>query len=172
MGFLFIFHIFICVTLILIILFQDGKTGGLVSVSDNTNSVFGAGGGDKVLTKLTSAIAVLFMVTSMVLAFQGGHSNQSIASDHQPTIPAAAGDQATAAPGAAGDVTVVDDQGNSTQVGIGDAVNPENMETVTFENLPPEIRKAEEERIKKEREARAAAAAAEKAGEDAQQKDN
>lgn len=165
MGFLFILHIFICVVLILVILFQDGKTGGLVSVSDNTNSVFGAGGGDKVLTKFTSVVAVLFMCTSMFLAFQGGHSNQSIASDFDPAIPATAGDQATVAPGAGGDVIVKDANGNEIKVPLGEVGG--SRETFTLEELPPELRKQEEERLKAELEAKAAAAAAEKAGDEA-----
>ncbi len=169
MGFLFILHIFICVVLILVILFQDGKTGGLVSVSDNTNSVFGAGGGDKVLTKFTSVVAILFMCTSMFLAFQGGHSNQSIASDFDPAIPAEAGAQATAAPGVGGDVVIEDENGNKKTVSLGDVTT--SRETYTLDELPPEMRKQEEERLKREREARAAAGAAEKAGDEALKND-
>lgn len=167
MGFLFILHIFICVVLILVILFQDGKTGGLVSVSDNTSSVFGAGGGDKVLTKFTSVVAILFMCTSMFLAFQGGHSNQSIASDFDPTIPANASTQATVPPSAGGDVVVKDENGNEITVPLGEVGG--DQKTFKLEELPPEIRKQEEERLKREREARAAAGAAEKAGDEALQ---
>ena len=84
MSFFYIIHIAVCVLLVLVILFQDGKTGGLVSVADTGNSVFGARGASSFLTKLTSGIAVTFMITSVFLAFLNAPGDQSIADDYTP----------------------------------------------------------------------------------------
>lgn len=80
--FLLIVHIVVCVLLIAVVLFQDGKAGGLTSVSDASQSVFGARGAAKFLMNLTLTLAVLFMVTSISLHLTGNEVQKSIASDY------------------------------------------------------------------------------------------
>ena len=86
MGFFFIVHVIVCVLLVAVILFQEGKAGGLTSVSDSSQSVFGARGAASFLTKLTSGLAICFMVTSLGLNFIGGSKQKSIADDYQPPV--------------------------------------------------------------------------------------
>lgn len=84
MDFFFIVHVLVCVLLVAVILFQDGKAGGLTSVSDSGQSMFGAKGAASFLTKLTSGLAICFMVTSLFLNFSGTSSKKSIADSYKP----------------------------------------------------------------------------------------
>jgi preprotein translocase subunit SecG len=142
--FFYVIHAIICVLLVLVILFQDGKTGGLVSVSDSSSQVFGARGASSFLTKLTSVIAVLFMASSLFLAFMSPPSDQSIASDFVPTQPpsssaaAPAGDDgSTNTP--IGDIQTVDEEGNVVNKGLS-SDDIQDVEFVRPEDLPPELR--------------------------------
>ena len=135
MGFFYIIHVIVCILLICVVLFQDGKTGGLVSVADAGNNVFGARGASSFLTKLTSTVAVIFMFSSIFLAFQSSPSNKSIASDHVPTqqVP---GDP-TASPGQ-DPVTMPGDLSDGRP--LSEAV--EGIDIITDPNeVPPEFRK-------------------------------
>lgn len=82
MELIYILHIIICVLLVLTILFQDGKTGGLTGVADASQQNFTARSATNFLTKLTTYLAIFFMVTSLSLAILSTPSNQSIASDY------------------------------------------------------------------------------------------
>lgn len=84
MAFYLTIHIIICVLLTAVILFQDGKAGGLTSVADSSQAVFGAKGAGSFLTKVTSVLSILFFVTSMSLAYFTSDSNESIAADFVP----------------------------------------------------------------------------------------
>lgn len=84
MNFFHVFHVVVCFLLIAVILFQDGKAGGLTSVSDSSQSVFGAKGAGSFLNKLTTILAILFMATSLFLNFANPTGNESIASDYVP----------------------------------------------------------------------------------------
>lgn len=129
MTFFYIMHIAVCVLLIAIILFQDGKTGGLVSVADSSQSVFGAKGASSFLTKLTSGLAVLFMVLTLVLAYRG-HGSKSIAADHAPVS------QETNA-----EVTNPESGDSSIQVSGDLASSVKGTETIKQSDLTPEQRK-------------------------------
>jgi len=169
MSFFYIVHIVICVLLILIILFQDGKTGGLVSVADTGNSVFGASGASSFLTKLTSGVAIVFMVTSVFLAFMNSPDDTSIADDYTPKTTQSSGTNATpqdpAGAQPAGDVVVTDEDGNQVTKSFADTEM--TMEKFNQDEVPKEILEAE--RLLKEKEAQKAKEKAEKAKAD---KDN
>src|SRR5262245_8047261 len=66
-----ILHIFVCVFLILVVLLQAGKGGGmgLAFGSSGAQTVFGGSGAGNFLTKLTAGTAVVFMLTSLTLAY-------------------------------------------------------------------------------------------------------
>jgi preprotein translocase subunit SecG len=69
--FLTIVHIIVCVFLILVVLLQAGKGGGMgiaFGGGGGSQTVFGSSGAGNFLTRLTSITAVIFMVTSLVLA--------------------------------------------------------------------------------------------------------
>jgi len=61
-------HILISILLILVVLMQQAKGAGLSPVFGAGQSVFGAKGATPFLSKLTTILAVLFMVTSILLA--------------------------------------------------------------------------------------------------------
>jgi len=72
-------HVFVCIFLILVVLLQTGK-GAEMGVSmggAGSQALFGAGGPANFLTKITTAVAVIFMITSLTLAYMSGHQSQS-----------------------------------------------------------------------------------------------
>lgn len=79
--FLKIIHVIVCLFLIAVVLLQSGKGAemGASFGSSGSQSVFGAGGGTTFLSKMTTGAAVIFMLTSLVLAyFAGAPSSNSI----------------------------------------------------------------------------------------------
>src|SRR5262252_1265552 len=68
--FLTIVHVFVCLFLILVVLLQAGKGGGMGIAFGGAGSqtVFGSSGAGNFLTKLTSITAFLFLVTSLGLS--------------------------------------------------------------------------------------------------------
>lgn len=67
-AFLISLHILVCILLILIVLFQMGKGAGLSNIfGGGPGGVFGAST-SKFFTKLTTGVAVVFMVTSLYLS--------------------------------------------------------------------------------------------------------
>jgi preprotein translocase subunit SecG len=81
-------HVTSCILLILIVLLQSGKGAEMgVSLGGGAGqTLFGAGGPATILTKITTAVAILFMVTSLTLAYMSGQkSDTSVMKDS--TIP-------------------------------------------------------------------------------------
>jgi preprotein translocase subunit SecG len=74
-----ILHIVVSVALIAIVLLQSGKGAemGASFGASGSQSVFGAGGGSTFMSKLTTGAAVIFMLTSLTLAYRSGHSGMS-----------------------------------------------------------------------------------------------
>jgi preprotein translocase subunit SecG len=69
--FLTVLHVFVCVFLILVVLLQAGKGGGMgiaFGGGGGSQTVFGSSGAGNFLTKLTSVTAFIFLVTSLGLA--------------------------------------------------------------------------------------------------------
>src|SRR5688572_15970129 len=66
-----ILHVLVCVFLILVVLLQAGKGGGmgLAFGSTGAQTVFGGSGAGNFLTKLTAVTAMMFMLTSLALAY-------------------------------------------------------------------------------------------------------
>lgn len=65
-----ILHIFVCLFLILVVLLQQGRGGGIGGAFGGaTAQVFGGRGAGNFMTRLTAVCAVIFMVTSMSLAY-------------------------------------------------------------------------------------------------------
>jgi preprotein translocase subunit SecG len=63
------FHVLVCVGLIIVVLMQAGKGAGLAGVfgSSGTQQMFGGRGAASFLAKLTSGLAIVFMLTSITL---------------------------------------------------------------------------------------------------------
>ena len=66
-----ILHVVVCLFLMLTVLLQQGKGGGMGGAfgGSNAGSVFGGAGASTFLRRLTAAAATVFMLTSMILAF-------------------------------------------------------------------------------------------------------
>src|SRR5438874_11903594 len=63
-------HIMVCITMIIIVLLQQGKGADVGAVFGGSSStVFGASGAGNILTKITWGCAVIFFATSIVLAY-------------------------------------------------------------------------------------------------------
>ena len=71
-------HVTVCILLILIVLLQSGK-GAEMGVSiggGGSQTLFGASGPATLLTKITTGVAIVFMVTSLTLAYFSGHKTE------------------------------------------------------------------------------------------------
>ena len=66
-------YVFVCLVLLLVILLQQGKGGDMASAfgGGSSQTAFGARGGATLLSKITAAFAVLFMLGALSLAIIG-----------------------------------------------------------------------------------------------------
>jgi preprotein translocase subunit SecG len=63
-------HIIVCVTLVIVVLLQQGKGADVGAVFGGSSStVFGASGAGNMLTKITWACAAIFFTTAIFLAY-------------------------------------------------------------------------------------------------------
>lgn len=93
-------HVVVCIALIIIVLLQMGKgaEAGASFGAGGSQTVFGASGGGSFMGKVTAGAAVIFMLTSLALAyFYGSPSSQSIMPSSVAT-PAPEAPSPTAAP--------------------------------------------------------------------------
>jgi preprotein translocase subunit SecG len=95
-------HILVSLALIVIVLLQHGKGAemGASFGSGGSQSVFGAGGGNTFMSKLTTSAAVIFMLTSLTLAYLGGHTGTSSIMPSKSAAPKPAAMPGTPAPNA------------------------------------------------------------------------
>src|SRR5690242_20048139 len=72
-----ILHIIVCVFLMLTVLLQSGKGGGMGAAfgGGNAATVFGGSGASSFLRRLTAGAGTIFMLTSMLLAFLASHNS-------------------------------------------------------------------------------------------------
>ena len=102
-----IFHVIICVGMILIVLLQTGKGADMgAAFGGSSQTVFGSSGPGTFLGKVTTGVAICFMLTSLWLAYSSIHKTSSIMEGASPaaverTVPTDQGDNA-----AAGDTAV------------------------------------------------------------------
>lgn len=77
--FLIILHILVSIALIAIVLLQSGKGAemGASFGASGSQSVFGAGGGSTFMSKLTTGAAIIFMLTSLTLAYRSSQPGTS-----------------------------------------------------------------------------------------------
>lgn len=76
---LIILHVVVSIALVAIVLLQSGKGAemGASFGASGSQSVFGAGGGNTFMSKLTTGAAIIFMLTSLTLAYLSGQSGSS-----------------------------------------------------------------------------------------------
>jgi len=78
-AFIIALHVFVSIFIIFVILLQPGKADGMAAFSggggSSSNTVFGGRGSVTFLSKVTSVCAVVFMITSLTLAWRSSHSD-------------------------------------------------------------------------------------------------
>lgn len=100
-----ILHILVSIGLILVVLLQTGKGAEMGAVFGGSSStVFGSGGAGNFLTRLTTAMAVIFMITSLSLGYFAGRKPSATIFDSgspasAPQLPSQAEPPAQATPG-------------------------------------------------------------------------
>lgn len=74
-----IIHVAVSIALIAVVLLQSGKGAemGATFGASGSQSVFGAGGGSTFMSKMTTGAAIIFMLTSLTLAYLSGKSGSS-----------------------------------------------------------------------------------------------
>ena len=74
-----IVHVFVCIALIMIVLFQTGKGAdmGAAFGGGSSQTLFGSTGASTFLSKATTIAAIIFMVTSLWLAYNSSHKRDT-----------------------------------------------------------------------------------------------
>jgi preprotein translocase subunit SecG len=85
-----VLHVAVCIFLILVILLQAGKGGGMGGAfgGAGAQTVFGGRGAQTLLGKVTSVSAGIFMLTSVTLAYQASRSGSEIEREARQQVPA------------------------------------------------------------------------------------
>ncbi len=93
-------HTIVCVALILIVLLQTGKGAEMgAAFGGASQTIFGGAGPAPFLTKITTGAAIIFMITSLALAYVSSHpQGRSIMKDVKPVPAAPASQPAPALP--------------------------------------------------------------------------
>ena len=83
--FLTVLHVFVCLVLVVVVLLQRGKGAeiGAVFGGGGGSTVFGSRGAGNFLTKLTTTAAVVFMLTSLSLAYFAREQTRSTLFDEE-----------------------------------------------------------------------------------------
>jgi preprotein translocase subunit SecG len=96
-----IIHVIVCIGLILVVLLQTGKGAEVGAVFGGSSStIFGSSGAGNFLSRLTTGMAIVFMITSLTLGYFAGRKPSATIFDSQsgPAAPAAAPKTETAPP--------------------------------------------------------------------------
>jgi preprotein translocase subunit SecG len=86
---LIVVHVVVCIALIMIVLLQTGKGAdmGAAFGGGSSQTLFGSTGASTFLSKATTVAAIVFMLTSLTLAYMsGGKVTKSVVSDVQAPI--------------------------------------------------------------------------------------
>ncbi len=93
-------HVIVCIALVFIVLLQKGKGADMgAAFGGSSQTVFGSSGASSFLSRITTAAAVIFMLTSLSLAFMFGKGRStSIMEGVQTNVPVAEESAAPAVP--------------------------------------------------------------------------
>jgi len=76
---LIILHVLACLVLILIVLLQAGKGANMgAAFGGSSQTVFGSSGAGTFLGKMTAAVAIVFMITSLMLTYTASRKTSSL----------------------------------------------------------------------------------------------
>jgi len=82
-----VIHVIACVFLILVVLLQQGKGGGLSGMGGGGAQVFGGSGAGNFMTRLTAICAAVFMLTSLSLAYLSSAGDRELGDVGSETSP-------------------------------------------------------------------------------------
>jgi len=86
-------HVLACFFLILVVLLQTGKGADMGAVFGGSSStIFGSSGAGNFLTKLTTATAIIFMLTSVLLTYGSAQRQSATIFDDLPVAESASSD--------------------------------------------------------------------------------
>jgi preprotein translocase subunit SecG len=77
MGFILVIHVIVCVLLVIVILMQAGRGGGLTETFQSAESMFGTQT-NAFMVRLTTILAIIFLCTSLLFAFKSSKGGQSL----------------------------------------------------------------------------------------------
>jgi preprotein translocase subunit SecG len=77
MGFVLFIHIIACILLVISILMQAGRGGGLAESFASAESMFGTQA-NKFMVRVSTVLAMIFFCTSMILAINGVKGQRSL----------------------------------------------------------------------------------------------
>lgn len=91
MGIIIVIHVIVCVLLVITILMQAGRGGGLTETFQSAESMFGTQT-NVFMVRTTTALAVIFFSTSLILAFNSSKGTKSLMANKKllSTVPMAA----------------------------------------------------------------------------------
>src|SRR5215813_4194115 len=86
-----IIHVIVSIGLILVVLLQTGKGAEVGAVFGGSSStIFGSSGAGNFLTRLTTGMAIVFMITSLTLGYFAGRKPSATIFDSRTPTPQAA----------------------------------------------------------------------------------
>tara|TARA_B110000438_G_scaffold45772_1_gene45895 strand:+ start:1240 stop:1608 length:369 start_codon:yes stop_codon:yes gene_type:complete len=86
-GVIVFIFVIVCLLLMGIILMQSSQSGGMGAAMGGgaMNTAFGGQGADKLLVRVTSGLAVTFMILAITIGFMG-HPDSTVVSHENPTL--------------------------------------------------------------------------------------
>jgi preprotein translocase subunit SecG len=105
MGFILVIHVIVCVLLVIAILMQAGRGGGLTETFQSAESMFGTQT-NVFMVRLTTVLSVIFLGTALILAFNSSKIDQSLMANKRLLSTAAKHAAVPAAKDSEGDVQV------------------------------------------------------------------
>jgi len=74
-----VLHIIVCISMVLVVLLQSGKGANMgAAFGGSSQTIFGSSGPGTFLGKATTVVAVVFMLTSLWLAYFAAHKSESV----------------------------------------------------------------------------------------------
>ena len=80
MGFILFVHVLVCVLLVISILMQAGRGGGLAESFASAESMFGTQT-NAFMVRVSTVLAAIFIITSLFLAFSASKKSNSLMAD-------------------------------------------------------------------------------------------
>ncbi|NNL86081.1 MAG: preprotein translocase subunit SecG [Myxococcales bacterium] len=140
--FLTVLHVVVCIVIVVVVLLQRGKGAevGAVFGGGGSSTVFGSRGAGNFLTKITTGSAVLFMLTSLSLAYFAREDARSTLFEESETSGEEASPFEEVAPGVPGD-----EAGGGFEEVPGAAGEASDEVSEVFEEVPQAVQDAMQE---------------------------